>query len=120
MQSMIKISASYIIQSNQISSAYQAKTALNMSEKILKDYLVDHPHEYPKKVELSSSAGHVVLLKNTSDTYEAKITQENGRQFTKIIEIEEIELLEEPVESEVEVPDPDILAPGQKENTIED
>ena len=90
LQGVIKISANHIIQLNQISSTYQAKTALNMSEKILKDYILENNDELPNKAEISSSAGNIEIRKNTSNDYDAVITQKNGLKFNKKIKIESL------------------------------
>lgn len=88
LQSVVKISANHIIQLNQLSSAYQAKTALNMSEKILKDYIIANNDQLPEKAEIASSVGDVEVLKNDKNGYDAVITQKNGVQFKKEIEVE--------------------------------
>lgn len=87
-QSIIKTSANYIIQLNQISSTYQAKAALNMSERVLKDYIVDNDYELPEKVKLSSSIGDIKGIKISDDEYELVITQENGNQLNEKVKIE--------------------------------
>lgn len=91
LQGVIKISTNHIIQLNQISSAYQAKTALNMSERILKDYILENSDELPAKANISSSVGNIEIKKNTSNDYDAVITQNNGMQFNKTIKIDSLE-----------------------------
>lgn len=91
LQSIISISTSYIIQLNQLSSAYQAETALNMSERILSDYITENNYELPEQVDISSSAGKIRVIRKTTSEYEAIIIQENGIEFRRKIEIEESE-----------------------------
>ncbi len=91
LQSIISISTSYIIQLNQLSSAYQAETALNMSERILNDYITENNYELPEQVDISSSAGKIRVIRKTTSEYEAIIIQENGIEFRRKIEIEESE-----------------------------
>lgn len=91
LQSIISISTSYIIQLNQLSSAYQAETALNMSERILSDYITENNYELPEQVDISSSAGKIRVIRKTTSEYEAIITQENGIEFRRKIEIKESE-----------------------------
>lgn len=106
LQSAINISANYIIQSNQIASAYQARTALNMSERLLKDYIIENNNDLPVKAEIASSAGRINIVKSSNNSYEAVITQENGLRYTKeiIIELveEDAEEITEPLEKDTE------------------
>lgn len=117
LQSVIKISANNIIQLNQISSAYQAKAALNMSERILKDHIVAN-NELPRKVELSSSIGNIQIVKNTGNSYKAVITHENGVQFSKEIAIEGYENEEEEPVDQTELLNKDSCIPNQAENIL--
>lgn len=98
LQGACKISTSHIIQLNQISSTYQAKTALNMSERLLKDYIIEHDGELPQKAGMSSSAGRIEINKNTSNHYEAVIKQNNGMQLSKQIKIDIFENESEEIE----------------------
>lgn len=124
LQSVIKISANYIVQLNQISSSYQARAALNMSERILNDYIVDNNNELPEEAEISSSVGKIKIVKRTKNTYDAVITQENGLQFTKKINIDSYETDEEQTEENIEEstdsPEKDSLAPEQEEKISSD
>lgn len=120
LQGTIKISANYIIQLNQISAAYQAKTALNMSEKMLKDYIVENNNELPSEVQLSSSIGYVQITKNKRDEYEAVITHKNGVQFTKKITIEKHENNPEETEDDNDLLKKELIIPNETENIIFD
>lgn len=87
-QSIIKTSANYIIQLNQISSAYQTKVAVNMTERILKDYIVENNYELPETGKISSSIGNIEVMKITDEEYEVIITQRNGNKVNEKIKIE--------------------------------
>lgn len=87
-QSIIKTSANYIIQLNQISSAYQTKAAVNMTERILKDYIVENNYELPETGKISSSIGNIEVMKITDEEYEVIITQRNGNKVNEKIKIE--------------------------------
>lgn len=116
LQSVIKISANYIIQLNQLSTAYQAKTALNMSEKILGDYIIENNDTFPEQVELLSSVGKIMITKNRNDSYDATITQPNGVAFHKIIELEVYVNGDKEAENKEERLNGDPVAPKNEEN----
>lgn len=107
-----------MIQLNQISSAYQAKTALNVSERILKDYILDNPHELPTEVEISSSAGRIKIVRMETDGYEAIITQENGLQFNKVIKIEHYEKENKELGDNIELLNENSSMPNQEQKNI--
>lgn len=58
-QSLIKISGNHIVQLQQLSSAYEAKTTLNMSKEILKQKV--EREEIPKEGSIVTSAGTVLI-----------------------------------------------------------
>lgn len=120
LQSVIKISTNHIIQLNQVSSAYQARTALNMSEKILETYIVDNDYELPGEIEISSSVGNIKIIKKINSEYEAVITQKNGTQFAKEIVIEMPGNDDEETEDSTELLNKECLRPNQEENIISD
>ncbi len=87
MQSIIKISTHHIVQLNQISRAYQAKTALNLAENILKDEIIKE-QALIKKAELSSSVGKILVVKDSDESYQLTIITETGEKFTKNIGVD--------------------------------
>lgn len=118
LQSAINISANYIIQLNQLSMAYQAKTALNMSERILHDYITEHSNELPEQGELSSSVGNIKMTKKTKNCYDAVLTQKNGVQTKKRIYLDRIDA-DENEEKELDE-ESDILPDDSLELPIEE
>ncbi len=58
-QSLIKISGNHILQLQQISSAYEAKTTLNMSKELLRQKA--DTEEIPEKGSILTSAGTVLV-----------------------------------------------------------
>ncbi len=58
-QSLIKISGNHILQLQQISSAYEAKTTLNMSKELLRQQAATE--EMPEKGSMITSAGTVLI-----------------------------------------------------------
>lgn len=118
---MIRISGIQILQYNQLTTAYEAKAALNMSETILLDYL--ETNETLNKGEIKTSVGKIIISsKNQTEgiTYHLNLTTSKGLNFTKNVWVEheeppefenvqepgEIEKTEEPEEPEVpEVPE---------------
>lgn len=86
-QMLIRISGNHIIQLRQFSEAYQAKTALNMSESILKDYIETH-EEVPTKGKINTSIGPINLKKMTDDEFILKVTLANGMEYHQFVDIE--------------------------------
>lgn len=103
LQGMIKISSNHIIQLNQLSSTYQLKTALNITEQFIENYIVDNNYEPPEKFQLSSSVGEIKGKKTFNDEYEIVIIHENGNLFEEIIKIERNQKNE--VEQELSIQD---------------
>lgn len=99
-QSIIKISTNHIIQLNQISRAYQAKTALNLAENIIKDEIVKE-QALIKTAELSSSVGKILVVKDSDESYQLTLITETGEKYTKNIRIDYLRKSDfEPVDSE--------------------
>lgn len=102
--SMIRISGIQILQYNQLTTAYEAKAALNMSETILLEHL--ESNETLNNGEISTSVGEIVItsapqLEGTM--YLLIFTNKRGLNFTKelwvpqeiVTEDDELEELEE-------------------------
>lgn len=89
MQSIIWISTNHIIQLNQISRAYQAKTALNMAETILIDELKSEGAPV-KSAELTSTIGKIIVIKDTNESYQLSLIIETGENYTKDIQIDDL------------------------------
>lgn len=90
-QSMIRISASQLVQLQQVATAYQAKTALNISEKILMDYIANNG--LPNRGEINTSNGIVKIEKKKDYLYELTLIQANNDRISKdvIIEFQEVD-----------------------------
>lgn len=83
---MIRISGIQIQQYNQLTTAYEAKAALNMSEILLLEHLATNRNIRVGKV--STSVGEVIMTSNlkTDETeYFLKLTTINGLKFTKTL-----------------------------------
>lgn len=87
LQGMVKISTNHIIQLNQLSTTYQMKTAIHLSEQLIKDYIIDHPEDLPEKMLFTSSAGNISAQKNGQIKYKMSIIHENGYSLEKDITI---------------------------------
>lgn len=85
-QSIIKISTNHIIQLNQISANYQAKTALNLTEAILTDRIVNK-NQLVKKGTIVSSVGKINILKKSDIDYQLVLIQEGSNNLIKNITI---------------------------------
>lgn len=83
---MIRISGIQIQQYNQLTTAYEAKAALNMSEILLLEHLATNRNIRVGKV--STSVGEVIMTSNlkTDETeYFLKLTTINGLKFSKTL-----------------------------------
>ena len=119
--SMIRISGIQILQYNQLTTAYEAKAALNMSETILLDHL--ETNETINNGEMNTSVGKITISSENQTEgimYHLNLTTSKGLNFARSVwvghevspefenlqepeEIEKPEVLEgelEPVESE--------------------
>lgn len=81
-QGIIKISANHIIQLKQISTAYQAKSALNMSEQLLKKYIQENT-QLPEEGTIQTSVGTITVTKKSKTKYMLILTEENQEQYVK-------------------------------------
>lgn len=101
---MVRISGIQILQYNQLTTAYEAKAALNMSETILLEHL--ESNETLNNGEISTTAGKVVITsfpQMEGTIYQLILTTKKGLDFTKELwvqqeklpEIDEMEELEE-------------------------
>lgn len=86
-QSIIKISTNHIIQLNQLSDNYQAKTALNMAENMLHCHILNG-NQLLKKGKIVSSVGEIEVKRKNEIEYELILTQKNNRKLSQMIEIE--------------------------------
>ncbi len=85
---MIKLSTNHLIQLRQLSSAYQAKAALNMGEILLNEHIISRDYELPERAIIATSMGEVQLIKKTTNEYQATIIQTNKDEFSKDIKID--------------------------------
>lgn len=97
-QGVVKVASSQLIQLKQFSSAYQAKTALMMSDKILKNYIEDNDDDMPETGKVKTSVGEVHIVKISENEYRSSILLSNGITYSSDTWIEILEVEEEPEE----------------------
>lgn len=104
-QSMIKVAGNHVIQLRQLSGAYEAKSALNISEEILLQETREN--ELPVEGLIKTSEGRVSIKSKVNENeylYTLTLTTNNGAQFSKdlIVAIPERkeDLKDEPEEPE--------------------
>lgn len=98
-QSMFQIASNQVIQLQQLTNSYQARTALNMSETILRNELENEL--IPLKGKVVTSLGDVFITKVEASEnleYELTMTLANGASYTKTTMVETDE--ETPVDEE--------------------
>lgn len=118
-QSMIKISGNQIMQFRQIYTAYEAKSALNMSKNLLKKQVEED--QYPMVGSIHTSIGTVSIdgeEKAEEIIFTLTLTTDTGTQYSDKLSvlILEPELEEELEESPLEEPPVE----GDEERTNED
>ena len=87
---MIRLSGTQILQYNQLTTAYEAKAALNLSETILFEHL--ETNETFRNGEISTSVGKIIISGNnqTAGTmYHLHLTTAKGLKFTKDVWVAE-------------------------------
>ena len=102
-QSIIKISGNHIIQLQQISSAYQAKTALNMSKELLKQKT--ELEEIPEKGSMTTSLGTILIKRRETATeyiFTLTLTTNSEAQYSDQLTITRSEAEEERPEEQNE------------------
>lgn len=115
--SMIRISGTQILQYNQITTAYEAKAALNLSETILLEHL--ETNETLSNGEISSSVGKIMISghNQTGGTmYHLDLTTTKGLKFSQNVWVAEelppeIDEIKEGDEAEI---------PKEKPESLED
>lgn len=98
-QSAFQIASNQVIQLQQLTNSYQARTALNMSETILRNELENE--SIPLNGKVVTSLGDVFITKveaNENLEYELTMTLANGASYTKTTMVETDE--ETPVDEE--------------------
>lgn len=83
-QSMIKVASNHVIQLRQLSSAYEAKSALNISEEFLLQETREN--EFPAEGLIATSEGPVVIKSKVNENeylYTLTLTTNNGAQYSK-------------------------------------
>lgn len=119
---MIRISGIQILQYNQLTTAYEAKAALNMSETILLDHL--ETNETLNKGEMNTSVGKIIISSQNQMEgimYHLNLSTSKGLNFTRNVWVEheeppEFENLQEPGEiEEPEVPEKPEALEGEQE-----
>lgn len=98
-QSAFQIASNQVIQLQQLTNSYQARTALNMSETILRNELENE--SIPLNGKVVTSLGDVFITKveaNENLEYELTMTLANGASYTKTTTIENAPVDEEKTE----------------------
>lgn len=98
-QSAFQIASNQVIQLQQLTDSYQARTALNMSETILRNELENE--SIPLNGKVVTSLGDVFITKVEASEalkYELTLTLANGASYTKTTMVETDE--ETPVDEE--------------------
>ena len=98
-QSAFQIASNQVIQLQQLTNSYQARTALNMSETILRNELENE--SIPLNGKVVTSLGDVFITKVEASEnleYELTMTLANGASYTKTTMVETDE--ETPVDEE--------------------
>lgn len=98
-QSAFQIASNQVIQLQQLTNSYQARTALNMSETILRNELENE--SIPLNGKVVTSLGDVFITKVEASEalkYELTLTLANGASYTKTTMVETDE--ETPVDEE--------------------
>lgn len=103
---LIRISANQILQYRQFSTSYQAKGTLNMSEKLIRDY-IKSSGKTPARGFIHTSLGEIKVDRLSDQKYLLTIVLENGLEFSKeskieMPQIEENELLDNQVDQQEE------------------
>lgn len=103
-QGAVRVLSSQLIQLKQFSAAYQAKTALNMSNKLLKHYIENNDDQLPETGKVKTSIGEVTIRKIAENEYQSSLRLENGLTYTSDIwiDIPEVEETKEEVIDEIE------------------
>ena len=121
---MIRISGSQILQYNQLTTAYEAKAALNLSETILLEQL--KTKETLSNGEVSTSVGKILISgdKQTEGTmYYLHLTTTKGLKFSKNVFVAdelptEIDEIKEGDEAGIPKEEPeDLEEPNDSENS---
>jgi len=86
--SIIQVSGNHIIQLKQLATAYEAKSALNMSKQILNEEI--KTNEIPKKAAVDTSLGDVSIVREETDevyTFTLTLTTTAGTEYSDNLEI---------------------------------
>lgn len=104
--SIIQLSSNYLLQLRQVSSAYEAKAALNMSASLLQKEFKEGKHPSEGNIRTSAGQVHITSVEQAEQiNYTLQLTKGNGEIFEKEVSLAlpEIEI-ETETEEEMTVP----------------